>query len=75
MGEEIKVYEVLVGKPKGKKPLTRPSCRWEDGIKMDFRESGWEGVEWIHLDQDGDQWRVLVNTVMNTQVLAPWSYL
>jgi hypothetical protein len=47
MGEERKVYMVLMGKPKGRRPLRRPRCRWEDGIRMNLRESGWGTVEWI----------------------------
>jgi hypothetical protein len=47
MGEERKVYRVLVGKPKGKRPLGRPRRRWEDGFRMDLKDIGWEGVEWI----------------------------
>jgi hypothetical protein len=50
MGEERKVYKVLVGKPKGKKPLGRPSRRWEDGIRMDLREIGLGGGVWIGFD-------------------------
>jgi hypothetical protein len=73
MGEGRNVYRVLVGKPEGKRPLGRPRRRWEDGIKMDLGETGWGGVEWIHLAQDRDQWRALVNAVMNLQVLAPRS--
>jgi hypothetical protein len=73
MGEGRNVYRVLVGKPEGKRPLERPRHRWEDGIKIDLREIGWGGVEWIHLAQDRDLWRALVNTVKNLQVLAPWS--
>jgi hypothetical protein len=57
-----------VGKPEGKKPLGRPRRRWMDDIKMGFREIGWGGVDWIDLAQDKDQWRVLVNTVMNLRV-------
>jgi hypothetical protein len=53
-GEERKLYWVLVGKPKGKKPLGRPRHRWEDGIRMDLREIGLEGVDWIQLAQDRD---------------------
>jgi hypothetical protein len=49
MGEERKLYKVLVGKPEGKRPLERPRRRWEDGIRMDFREFGWRPVEWIKL--------------------------
>jgi hypothetical protein len=45
---------VLMGKPEGKRPLERPRCRLEDGIRMDFREIGCGGVEWIHLAQDRD---------------------
>jgi hypothetical protein len=73
IGEGTKVYRVLVGKPKGKRPLRRPRHRWNDGIRMDLREIGWEGVEWIHLAQDINQWRGLVNAVMNLQFLAPWN--
>jgi hypothetical protein len=62
-----------VGKPEEKRPLERPRRRWEDGIKMDLGEIGWEGVEWIHLAQDRDRWQALVNAVMNLQVLAPHS--
>jgi hypothetical protein len=50
---------------KEKKPLGKPRRRWVDDIKMDIRERGWGGMDWIHLAQDRDQWRVLVNTVMN----------
>jgi hypothetical protein len=60
------------GKARGKKPLERPRRRWEDGIKMDLGEIGW-GVEWIHLAQDRDRWRPVVNAVMNLRVLAPRS--
>jgi hypothetical protein len=73
MGEGGNVYRVLVGKPKGKRPLEIPRRRWEDGIKTDLREIGWKGVEWIHLAQDGDRWRAVVNAVMNLRVLAPRS--
>jgi hypothetical protein len=73
MGEGRNVYMVLVGKPEGKRPLERPRRRWEDAIKMDLGEIGWGGVEWIHLAQDRDHWRALVNAVMNLRVLAPWS--
>jgi hypothetical protein len=60
-----------VGKPEGKRPIERPTCRWKDGLKMDLRKTGWEGVEWIHLAQDRDWYQALVDTVMNLQVLAP----
>jgi hypothetical protein len=57
-----------VGKPEGKRPLGRPRCRWVNNIKMDLGEMGWDGRDWIELTQDRDQWRALVNTVMNLQV-------
>jgi hypothetical protein len=43
-------------------------CRWEDNIKMDLREIGWEGVDWMHLAWDRDHWRAVVNTIMNLRV-------
>jgi hypothetical protein len=48
------MYKVLVGKPEGKRPLGRPRRRWEDGIGIDLREIGFEGVDWIRLAQDWD---------------------
>jgi hypothetical protein len=59
---------ILVGKPEGKRPLGRPRRRWVDTIEMDLREIGWDGMDWIHLAQDRDQWRALVNTVMTLRV-------
>jgi hypothetical protein len=73
MGEERNVYRVLVGKPEGKRRLERPRRTWQNGFKLDLREIGWEGVEWIHLAQDRDRWRAVVNAVMNLRVLAPRS--
>jgi hypothetical protein len=73
MGEEREVYKVLVGKPKGKRPLGRPRHRWEDGIRMDLREIGLGCVDWIRLSHDRDRWRVVVSVVMNLRVLAPRS--
>jgi hypothetical protein len=61
MGEERKVYKVLVGRLEGKRPLERPRHRREDGIRMDLRETGWGSVEWIQLAQDRDRWRALLN--------------
>jgi hypothetical protein len=75
MGEGRNVYRVLMGKPKGKRPLERPRSRGEDGIIMELREISWVGVEWIHLAQDRDHGRALVNAVMNPRVLTPWSLL
>jgi hypothetical protein len=71
MGEGRNVYRVLVGKPEGKRTLGRLRRRWEDGIKVDLREIGWGGVEWIQLAQDRDRWRAVVSAVMNLRVLAP----
>jgi hypothetical protein len=73
VGEGRNVYRVLVGKPEGKRPLGRPRRRWEDGIRMDLEEIGWGGVEWIHVAQDWDWWRAVVNAVMNLRVLGPRS--
>jgi hypothetical protein len=65
MGEESNEYKVLMGKPEGKRPIERPRRRWEVGIRMDLRETGWRSVKWIQLAQDRDRWRALVNTMMN----------
>jgi hypothetical protein len=73
MGEDRKVYKVLVGKPEGKRALRRPRHRWEVGIRMDLREIGWEGMDWIRLAEDRDRWLAVVNAVMNLRVLAPRS--
>jgi hypothetical protein len=68
VGETRNIRKILVGKPGAKAPLERRTRRWEDNIRMDLREIGWEGVEWIHLAQDRDQWRAVLNTVMNLWV-------
>jgi hypothetical protein len=68
-GEKGNACRVLVGKPEGKRPLGRTRRRWEDNIKIDFREVGWSGVNLIHLAQDREQWRALVNTVVALGVL------
>jgi hypothetical protein len=68
MGAKRNAYRILVGKPEGKRPLLRPRRRWADNIKMDLREIGWDGVDWIDMTQDRDQWRALLNTVMNLRV-------
>jgi hypothetical protein len=61
-------YRILVGKPGGKRPLGRPRRRWVDNVTLDLRETGWDGMDWINLVQDKDQWRAVVNTVMNIRV-------
>jgi hypothetical protein len=68
MGEKRNAYRLLVGKPKGERPLGRPRRRWVDNIKMDLLEIGWGGVNWIALAQDRDKWRVLVKSIMNLWV-------
>jgi hypothetical protein len=68
MWERRNAYRILVGKPEGKKPLGRPRRRWVDNIKMDLREVGWDGRDWIDLAQDRDRWRAHVNAVMNLRV-------
>jgi hypothetical protein len=67
-GEKRNTYRILVGKPEGKRPLGRPRHRWEDNIKLDLRDIGWGGMDWIDMDLDWDQWRAIVNTVMNLRV-------
>jgi hypothetical protein len=54
-----------MSKPEGKTQLGRPRRRWEDNIKMDLRDLGCGGVDWIELAQHRDMWRELVNAVMN----------
>jgi hypothetical protein len=67
-GEGKGAYRVLVGRPEGKRPLGRPRRRWENNIKMDLREIGIDGANWIRLAQDRVQWRAFVNMVMNLRV-------
>jgi hypothetical protein len=66
--EKWNAYRILVGKPEGRRPLGRPRHRREDNIRMVLRKIGWGSMDWIDLAQDRDQWRVLVNTVMNLRV-------
>ncbi|KAJ4433934.1 hypothetical protein ANN_16253 [Periplaneta americana] len=67
MGESRNAYRVLVG-PEGKRPLGRPRRRWEDNIKLDLREVGYDDREWINLAQDRDQWRAYVRAAMNLRL-------
>jgi hypothetical protein len=64
----MNVYRILVGKLEEKRLLGRPTYRWEENIKMNLREIGLGGMDWIHLAQDRDNWRVLVYTVTKFQV-------
>jgi hypothetical protein len=66
--ERRNAYRILVGKPDGKRPLGRPRYRWVDNITMDLRETGRDGMDWNDLAQDRDQWKALVNAVMNLRV-------
>jgi hypothetical protein len=66
--EKRNAYRILVGKPEGKRPLGRPRRRWVDNFKIDLREIGWDCVNWIDRALDRDQWRALVNTVLNLRV-------
>jgi hypothetical protein len=68
MGAKRNAYRILVGNPEGIRLLRRPRCRWVDNIKMELGEIGWDGMDWIDLAQDRDQWRALVNMVLNLQV-------
>jgi hypothetical protein len=67
-GEKRDAYMILLGKPEGRRPIGRCSSRWDDNTKIDVREIGWGGTNWIYLAQNRDQWKALVNTVMNFRV-------
>ncbi|KAJ4434842.1 hypothetical protein ANN_23413 [Periplaneta americana] len=65
MGESRNAYRVLVGRPEGKRPLGRPRRRWDDNIKMDLREVGYDDRDWLNLAQNRDRWRAYVRAAMN----------
>jgi hypothetical protein len=67
-GGKSNAYMILVGNPEGKRPLGRPRRRWVYNIKMDLREIGWDGMDWIDLAQNREQWRAPVNAEMNVWV-------
>jgi hypothetical protein len=67
-GEKKNAYRILAGKPEGKIPLGRPRRRWVNNIKIDLREIGSGGMDWIDLAEDRDQWRALVNAIMDLRV-------
>jgi hypothetical protein len=68
MGAKDNAYKLLVGKPEGKRPLGRPTSRWVDNLEMDLRGIAWDGVDWIDMTQDKDQWRGLVKAFLNLRV-------
>jgi hypothetical protein len=68
MGEVRGAYNILVGRPEGRRPPGRPRRSWKDNMKMDLREIGFGDVYWLYWAQDRDRWRALVNTVMNLRV-------
>jgi hypothetical protein len=68
MGDMRSANKILVGGPEGKRPVGTSRPGWEDNIRMDLREIRWEGVDWMRLAQNSDQWRPVVNTVMNLRV-------
>jgi hypothetical protein len=67
-GEKRNAYRILVGKPEGRRPLERPTRRRMENIKMDLRVIGWYGMDWIELAEDRNQWRAIVNMVINLRV-------
>ncbi|KAJ4438483.1 hypothetical protein ANN_14428 [Periplaneta americana] len=69
MGESRIAYRVVVGRPEVKRPLGRSRRRWEDNIKMDLREVGYDDRDWINLSHDRDRWRAYVRAAMNLRVL------
>jgi hypothetical protein len=68
MWEKRNTYWILVGKPEEKRSIGRPRRRQVDNIKMNLREIGWGGMDWIDMAKDRDQWMTLVNAVMNLRV-------
>jgi hypothetical protein len=64
----INEHKTLVGKPEGKRPIGRHKRRWKNTIRMDLKETGWEDVDWMQVFGDRNQWRVVVNTVIDLRV-------
>ena len=63
-GRQRGAYKFFVGRPGGNRPLGRPMHRWKDNIKMDLQGGGWEGMDWLYLAEDRDNWLALVNAEM-----------
>jgi hypothetical protein len=68
MGKMSKTYKIVIEEPEGKRSCEIPRRRWENNIEMNLTETGFRHVNWIHLAQDRDGWRALLNTVMNVRV-------
>ena len=68
MEESRSVFEILTGKPTGKRPLGRPRSRWEDNIRMDLEEIRINSGNWVDSAQDRNYWRALVNAALNLRV-------
>jgi hypothetical protein len=68
MGGKRDTYKILVGNAEGKRPLGRPRHRCEYNIKIEIMEIGWERMDWMHVDQDRDQWPFRVNTIINFRI-------
>jgi hypothetical protein len=68
------VYNILIGKPEGKRPLGRSRHRWEDNIKMDLKEILWEVVDWINLAKDRENWWAFVNAVIDPRGMSDTSF-
>jgi hypothetical protein len=67
-GAKRNAYRILNRNPEGKRSVGRPRLRWVDNIKMELTEIGWGGMDWIDVAQDREEWRALVNTVMELRV-------
>jgi hypothetical protein len=67
-GEKSNPYRIFVEKIEGKRPLGRPKPRWKDNIEIGLRDIAWGGIDWIHVDQDRNKWRALLNRIMNLRV-------
>ena len=65
MRERKGICGVVMGRPEGKRPLGKPRHRWEDNIKVDLKEIGWKGLDWIDLTQDRDRWLAIMNMIKN----------
>jgi hypothetical protein len=75
MGENRNACRILMGTPEGKRSLGRLRHKWMDSIKSYFREIGWDGVGWIDVGHDRDQWRALVNTNESSGSMKCWDVL